>query len=216
MRTSFAGQGVAPNAVLTLSFAEPFAHASGRYAVMVGNEDVTAQFKLESATELHGMFSDAALPAGTMLLRVLVMDAGDALQLFAQAPLRVLARPDGGRRTQVKPGIVLGAKGQLWERHSDTTEPVPRANHVDTTLQLGVQADHRTSDWGLKSTQPGAERQPGLAYDRRTLFPPESVVIPKCADLLWQQRDTTAQAVNAWARNQAWQSPASRAVSARS
>jgi hypothetical protein len=169
MSASFAGQPVAANATLTLSFAAPFAYANGRWAVMVGSEDVTVHFQLRGPTELQGAFDNAALPAGDTLLRLFGLGAGGQWQLLAQAPLQVLS-PDGQRRAQLKPSTVVGAKGQVWERHSASTLPVPRANHVDATLQLGVQAELADSDWGLKSSANvvGASYQPeALRYAQR-------------------------------------------------
>ena len=152
MHTSFsADTPVAADATLTLSFAGPFPYGPGRFVVMVGGEDVTAQFEQTHPGQLRGVFAGAPLPAGATQLSVHGLDEGNAWRLLAQAPLVVAALVGGGPRAVVTPSAALQISARPWENHSASATPPPRAGELAATLDAGLATDHGDADWGLKT-----------------------------------------------------------------
>ena len=109
------------------------------------------QFQRTGPHTLRGVFTDAALPGGESVLKVLGISADSQWVLLAQLPLTVQARADGAQRALTKPGAVVGLKTQAWERHSSTAQPPSRTSFVDGTLQGSLQTDHGNEAWAIKS-----------------------------------------------------------------
>lgn len=152
MQTSFSpGTPVAADATLTLDFAGAFAYGPGRFVVMVGGEDVTAQFELTSPGQLRGVFAGAPLPAGETVLAVHGLDEGNAWRLVAQAPLLVAALPGGGPRAVITPTVALTLSARPWEDHSSTANPPAAHQDLSATVDAGLSTDHGDATWGLKT-----------------------------------------------------------------
>lgn len=152
MRTSFSpGTPVPADATLTLDFPGSLAYGPGRFVVMVGGEDVTAQFELTRPGQLRGVFAGAPLPAGETVLAVHGLDEGNAWRLLAQAPLVVAALPGGGPRAVVTPSAALRISARPWENHSSFATPPTPASELYATLDAGLATDHGDADWGLKT-----------------------------------------------------------------
>ncbi len=147
---NFSGQQVAPTATLIFEFAAP---AAGAVAVMVGTEDMSAQFAWVSPARLEGVFAAMPLPVGTHVVKLFAVGEGGAWRELAQLELVVQTSPGapgapdasaGGaaQASAFKPSLVLGLKSQLAERHSAGGSAPPRPTYADLTTQLGLQTEH--------------------------------------------------------------------------
>lgn len=152
VQASFGNEPVAPDATLTLTFAQPFPYGPGRFAVMVGGEDVTAQFELIAPTVLRGVFAGAPLPPGDTVLAVHGLGEGNDWAEVATLPLKVAPLAGGTKRTLIKPTLALQASAQPWEAHSAGATPPARPRYAKAALQLGLNTDHGDDTWGLKSS----------------------------------------------------------------
>lgn len=152
MQASFSADApVAADATLTLNFTGPFPYGPGRFVVMVGGEDVTAQFEQISPGQLRGVFAGAPLPAGETVLAVHGLDEGNEWRLLAQAPLVVAALPGGGPRAVITPTVALRVSARPWESHSTTATPPASARELSATVDAGLATDHGDATWGLKT-----------------------------------------------------------------
>ena len=152
MQTSFSADApVAPDATLTLTFLGPFPYGPGRFAVMVGGEDVTAQFELVSPGLLRGVFAGAPMPAGNTVLQVHGLGEGNEWALIAQAPLSVAPPAGGTRRALITPTVALQVIARPWESHSPLATPPVSAGDASATVQAGLNTDHGDDTWGLKT-----------------------------------------------------------------
>ena len=154
VESNFADQPVAANATLILRFEQPFPYATGRFAVMLDNEDITAQFSLKDGLTLQGQFNDAPLPDGEHTLKVFGISADNEWAPVAELPLKVLG-PAGGAlspaRAVIKPGAVFQLKGQLADRRSATAPAAPRGRYADAAVMASLATDHGNAEWGLTS-----------------------------------------------------------------
>ncbi len=155
MQTSFNGQPVAPNASFTLMLEPPARLAPGRFAVMVGAEDLTVNFQATDSQTLQGVFSGAALPPGRSLLKVFSVAQDNTWALLAQTALQVDNTSTAEAPGSFKPGAVLGLKSQAWEHHSPGASAPTRPRYADATLQASLQTEHSGTGWGVKSSTQG-------------------------------------------------------------
>ena len=154
---SFAGKTIAPNDNVSLAFPSPVSAGDGQFAVLVGTEDVTANFRWISPTQLDGVFASAPLPGGVNAMRVYKIAAGNQWVELGQVEINV-ATGDGAPPTQgakkapvYRPSLIVGVKSQLAQEHSATATPPTRPTYADATLQAGMQTEHAGDDWSVKS-----------------------------------------------------------------
>jgi hypothetical protein len=152
---SFAGKSIAATDNVSLVFANEAAAADGQFAVIVGTEDLTANFRWVSPTQLDGVFAAMPLPVGTSELKVFKITNGNQWQELGKIAITVEA-PAGdaqgaAKAPLIKPTLILGVKSQLAEAHSAAATPPARARYADLTLQAGIQTEHGASNWSLKS-----------------------------------------------------------------
>lgn len=152
---SFIGKTISPNETVTLTLGKPVATTDGQFAVVVGTEDVTANFRLVSPTQIEGVFSGMPLPEGTSTLRLYLITAGNQWVEVGQLPLAVAARQGvlsaSGKPGDWRPSLILGVKSQPAESHSASATPPTRPTYADATLQGGLQTEHTGENWSLKS-----------------------------------------------------------------
>jgi hypothetical protein len=150
---SFSGKTIAPNDNISINFANAINAGDGQYAVIVGTEDLTANFRWVSPTQLDGVFAAMPLPAGTTMLKVYQIAAGNQWQELGQLEIIVAAAAGaGGAKVPVfKPTLIVGSKAQLAEAHSAAATPPIRATYADLTAQAGLQTEHGDANWSLKS-----------------------------------------------------------------
>lgn len=154
-QASFSGKTIAPDDTISLIFDSAVAAADGQFAVIVGTEDVTANFRWISPTQLEGVFASAPLPSGSSALSIYKISAGNQWVELAQAEITVAApaavSPSGSKAPVYRPSLILGIKSQLAEAHSAAATPPTRATYADLTAQGGLQAEHGGHDWSVKS-----------------------------------------------------------------
>ncbi len=154
-QASFTGKTIAPNENISLTFDSAVAAADGQFAVIVGTEDVTANFRWVSPTQLDGVFVSAPLPSGSSALRIYQIAAGNQwveiaqVQITVAAPAAVL--PTGSKAPVYRPSLILGIKSQLAEAHSAAATPPSRSTYADLTMQGGLQSEHGGQGWSVKS-----------------------------------------------------------------
>jgi hypothetical protein len=150
---SFSGKTVAPNDNISITFANAVNAGDGQFAVIVGTEDLTANFRWVSPTQLDGVFAAMPLPAGTNTLKVYQIAAGNQWQELGQLEITVAAATGtaGTKVPVVKPTLIVGTKAQLAETHSAAATPPLRATYADLTVQAGLQTEHGDTNWSLKS-----------------------------------------------------------------
>ena len=151
---SFSGKIIASNDNISLVFANAVNSGDGQFAVIVGTEDLTANFRWVSPTQLDGVFAAMPLPVGTSTLKVYQITAGNQWQELGQTDITVAAAPGSAQGAKVpvfKPTLILGVKSQLAEAHSAAATPPTRATYADLTAQAGLQTEHGNADWSLKS-----------------------------------------------------------------
>lgn len=170
-QASFSGRTIAPDENISLIFDSAVSAADGQFAVIVGTEDVTANFRWVSPTQLDGVFASAPLPSGTNALKIYQIAAGNQWVEIAQAEITVAApaalSSTGGKAPVYRPSLILGLKSQLAEAHSPAATPPTRATYADLTGQGGLQAEHGGQDWTVKSqvNVVGSSHQPeALAF----------------------------------------------------
>jgi hypothetical protein len=150
---SFSGKTIAPTDNISLTFTSAVAAGDGQFAVVVGTEDLTANFRWVSPTQLDGVFAAMPLPAGTNTLKVYQIAAGNQWQELGQIEITVAAATGaaGAKVPMVKPTLIVGTKAQLAEAHSAAATPPTRATYADLTVQAGLQTEHGDANWSLKS-----------------------------------------------------------------
>lgn len=148
---SFAGKTIAATDNVTLVFASAVNATDGQFAVIVGTEDVTVNFRWVSPTRLEGVFAAMPLPAGSNLLRVYQISASNQWVEIGQASISVAPPPAGNRTPVYRPSLIVGAKSQLAESHSASAQPPTRSTYADLTVQGGLQTEHGGADWSVKS-----------------------------------------------------------------
>lgn len=148
---SFAGKSIAPTDSIFLVFASAVNATDGQFAVIVGTEDVTANFRWVSPTRLEGVFAAMPLPEGSNLLRVYRISAGNQWVEIAQIPISVAPAQAGTKASVYRPSLIVGVKSQLAETHTDNAQPPVRPTYADLTLQGGLQTEHGGSDWSVRS-----------------------------------------------------------------
>lgn len=152
---SFAGKTIAPEDSVSLTFAAAVSVADGQFAVIVGTEDVSANFRWVSPTQLDGVFASAPLPVGTSAMRIYKITAGNQWLEIGQAEISVAApagAAQGGSKTPVyRPSLIAGIKSQLAQAHSAAATPPTRPTYADLTVQAGMQTEHGGADWSVKS-----------------------------------------------------------------
>lgn len=170
--TSFAGKTVSPDATISLTFPAELGASEGQFAVVLGSEDVTANFRWISGTQLEGVFAAMPMPIGSNALRVFRVSSSNQWQELGQAQITVAAAlnptaPGAPATTTaspaastagtvassgiVRPTLIVGLKSQLAESHSAAAAPPLRNTFIDGTLQGGLQTEHSGADWSLKS-----------------------------------------------------------------
>lgn len=150
---SFSGKTIAPNDNISLTFASAVTAGDGQFAVIVGTEDLTANFRWVSPTQLDGVFAAMPLPAGANTLKVYQIAAGNQWQELGQLEI-IVAAANGSAGAKVpvfKPTLIVGTKAQLAEAHSAAATPPIRATYADLTAQAGLQTEHGDANWSLKS-----------------------------------------------------------------
>jgi hypothetical protein len=152
---SFAGKTIAPTDNVSLVFPAAVAAADGQFAVIVGTEDLTANFRWVSPTQLDGVFAAMPLPLGASELKVFQITNGNQWVEMGQVAITVAApagAAQGGSKVPVvKPTLIVGTKAQLAEAHSAAATPPLRATYADLTMQAGIQTEHGADNWSLKS-----------------------------------------------------------------
>ena len=152
---SFAGITIAPNENVSLTFPSAVSAADGQFAVIVGTEDVTTNFRWVSPTQLDGVFASAPLPGGANAMRVYKIAAGNQWVELGQVDINVAPGNDasqGSKKPPVyRPSLIVGVKSQLAQEHSATATPPIRPNYADVTVQAGMQTEHEGADWSVKS-----------------------------------------------------------------
>lgn len=173
-QASFAGKTIAPDDNVSLTFASAASATDGQFAVIVGTEDVTANFRWVSPTQLDGVFASAPLPEGTSAMRVYKIAAGNQWVEIGQAAMTVAAPAgalQGSSKTPVyRPSLILGSKSQLAQAHSAAATPPTRPIYTDLTVQAGMQTEHGSEDWSVKSqfNMVGSSYQPeALDFSRQ-------------------------------------------------
>jgi hypothetical protein len=152
VEASFAGKTIVATENVSLVFSDALATGDGQFAVLVGNEDLTTNFRWVSPTQLDGVFAAMPLPAGESVLKVYRIGADNQwielaqLAISVAAPIASVAKP-----SVVKPTLIVGIKSQVAQSHSDNATPSTRGNYQDLTLQAGLQTEHGTADWSVKS-----------------------------------------------------------------
>ncbi len=153
--SSFAGKTIAPDDNVSLTFPSAVSTADGQFAVIVGTEDVTANFRWVSPTQLDGVFASAPLPEGTNAMRVYKIAAGNQWVELGQVEIQVSLGSDvskAGNKTPVyRPSLIVGVKSQLAQTHSAAATPPVRPTYADATVQAGIQTEHAGADWSVKS-----------------------------------------------------------------
>ena len=172
--TNFAGKTIAPNDNVSLTFPSAVSAADGQFAVLVGTEDVTANFRWVSPTQLDGVFASAPLPGGASTMRVYKIAAGNQWVELGQVDINVApgdGAPQVAQNTPVyRPSLIVGVKSQLAQEHSATATPPTRPTYADATLQAGMQTEHEGADWSVKSqfNMVGSSYQPeALDFSRQ-------------------------------------------------
>ena len=154
-QASFTGKTIAPDENISLIFDSAVSAADGQFAVIVGTEDVTANFRWVSPTQLDGVFASAPLPSGSSALKIYQIAAGNQWVEIAQAEITVTVpaalSPTGSKAPVYRPSLILGVKSQLAEAHSASATPPVRATYADLTLQGELLAEHGGQDWSVKS-----------------------------------------------------------------
>lgn len=152
---SFAGKTIAPDDNVSLTFPVAVSAADGQFAVIVGTEDVTANFRWVSPTQLDGVFASAPLPGGTNAMRVYKIAADNQWVELGQVEIHVSLGSDvsrAGNKTPVyRPSLIVGVKSQLAQTHSAAATPPVRPTYADATVQAGMQTEHAGADWSVKS-----------------------------------------------------------------
>jgi len=152
---SFAGKTIAPDENVSLTFPSAVSVADGQFAVIVGTEDVTANFRWVSPTQLDGVFASAPLPGGANAMRVYKIAAGNQWVELGQVDINVApseGAPQGGKKAPgYRPSLIVGVKSQLAQEHSATATPPIRPTYADVTVQAGMQTEHEGADWSVKS-----------------------------------------------------------------
>jgi hypothetical protein len=152
---SFSGKTISPVDTVSLVFPGAVNAGDGQFAVIVGTEDLTANFRWISPTQLEGVFAAMPLPTGVNALRVFQIAAGNQWVEIGQAQITVQAAAgsatDGSKPGMIKPSLIVGLKSQLAESHSAAAAPPLRRTYADLTAQAGLQTEHGGADWSLKS-----------------------------------------------------------------
>ncbi len=149
---SFSGKTIAPSDTVSLTFTEAINAGDGQFAVVVGTEDLTANFRWVSPTQLDGVFAAMPLPSGTNTLKIFKIADGNQWQEIGQLEISVAAANTSGAKVPVfKPTLIVGIKSQLAEAHSATATPPARETYTDLTTQASLQTEHGDADWTLKS-----------------------------------------------------------------
>lgn len=151
---SFSGKTIAPTDNISLVFANAANSGDGQFAVIVGTEDLTANFRWVSPTQLEGVFAAMPLPVGTSTLKVYQITTGNQWLELGQTQISVAAAADAAPGAKVpvfKPTLIVGIKAQLAEAHSAAATPPVRATYADVTTQASLQTEHGDTDWSLKS-----------------------------------------------------------------
>lgn len=151
----FAGKTLAATDTLSLVFASPGAMGEGQFAVLVGNEDLSAQFRWVSPTHLEGVFAALPLPTGAHALRVFKVAPDNQWVEVGQVPIQVDGPVDAaqgeGQAAVIRPSLIVGMKSQLAQTHSALAAPPARPTYADLTQQGALQAELGGADWSLKS-----------------------------------------------------------------
>ena len=151
---SFSGKSIAPTDSISLVFANAVNSGDGQFAVVVGTEDLTANFRWVSSTQLDGVFAAMPLPVGTNVLKVYQITTGNQWKELGQTEITVTAQPGTaavGKEPVFKPTLIVGTKAQLAEAHSASATPPTRPTYADLTVQAGLQTENAGADWSLKS-----------------------------------------------------------------
>ena len=160
--TNFADTVVLPNSTLWISFPASLNIGEGQFAVLIGTEDVTAQFRWASPTRLEGAFSTAPLQPGQQPLTVYRREARNIWSPLIQTSLSVQAAVPASVQASVqaaaprdgrlfKPALIVGAKSQRSQSHSTDAASPDRSTHSDVTLQVGLQSRNGGDGWSVAS-----------------------------------------------------------------
>lgn len=147
-------RNVAANAPMNLVFAKSVALEDGRYAVMLGREDITASFTWVSPTQLSGLFTDMPLTEGSNTLRAYQITDDNQWVEVGESEILVTAANDNvqaNHTTVFHPSLIIGVKSQLRESHSATATPPLRRTYKDATLQGGFASEYADEDGSLRT-----------------------------------------------------------------
>lgn len=150
LSTSFANGSHRGNAPMWLMFPVAPEVKEGQFAVIIGQEDVTAQCRWVVPVRLECTFSALPLRAGAHDLVVYRLGRGNEWTPIARTALHVVA-PPAAAVAQVKPNLIVGAKSQLAESHSANAQPPDRSTYTDATLQAGWETRHGGEGWSIES-----------------------------------------------------------------
>lgn len=145
---------VAANAPLHFMFSKTTHIEDGRYAVLLGTEDLTASFTWISPTQLNGLFNDMPLPQGANILRAYQITDDNQWVEIGEAKIMVTAPNDNGQANHpavFHPRLIIGVKSQLRESHSATATPPLRRTYQDATLLGSFTSEYADDDSSFNS-----------------------------------------------------------------
>jgi hypothetical protein len=145
---------IAANDALSLRFAATQGIEDGRFAVMLGTEDLTANFVRVSGAELTASFAAMPLPESSNTLHVYQISSDNQWLEIGQLALAV--SPSSSvlpvqHAAVFTPSLILGMKAQLHESHSALATPPLRPTYQDLTLQGGLSSEYEDDNFSLKT-----------------------------------------------------------------
>jgi len=123
----------------------------GRFAVLVGQRDLTDLFAYRRPGELEYQGEAMRLPAGSADVVVYLVGHDDQWQELGRLPLKVLTA-EGLKKAEVESRLDGTIKSQAAERHRGDAPPPERETFVDGAVQGGWTSEHQAGDWKVTST----------------------------------------------------------------
>jgi hypothetical protein len=145
VQPSWGNQSVPQGESISLNFSQTLEQL-GPIVVLLGREDVTAQFSPAGPKRLQASFAQAPMPIGDHTLQVMRVTSPTDWEPLVAVPITVVAR----KSTWQVSGNV-GIKGQAWVDPDGVALPPVRPTYADATTQLGLVGEQGDDALGLKA-----------------------------------------------------------------
>jgi hypothetical protein len=157
--------------------------------ILLGREDITAQFQPVGPRRLQASFAQAPLPTGEH--QMVVMQATSPVDWVPMASLPISVTPP---TANWRLGGTVGIKGQAWADPDGVALPPARPTYADLTSQLSVTGKQGDDDASIEGQwlMSGSSHQPEAVQ-----FPVQAGSAPKPDVLSFK---TQAQARSPWGR----------------